>query len=315
MWNIVDTHTDALMHLSDEIPGLREDRNINPAGLKSCRPALVAFAAFTDEVSQQTPSLPLGLKMVDRYWRMVQAHEEWMAPVANMAQYNAARAQNKVGALLTVEGGGILNGDIGVLRVLHRLGVRVFGLTWSNANELGCGCFVPDDTGLTPFGFDVVKECNRLGIIVDVSHLSDKGFWQVLETSSAPVIASHSDARALCPGQLRNLTDDMLRALDAAGGYVGVNYHRPFLTGSEEIPATLDDAVRHIEHMAEYAGVQHVGIGSDYDGIGEHVPAALEECSTYPALAEALLRRGWKEADVRGVMGENFIKLFAQVVK
>ncbi|MDD3244244.1 MAG: dipeptidase [Eubacteriales bacterium] len=312
MWNVVDTHTDALLRLSDDAPRLLNDRHINEAGLRSGGAALIAFAAFTDAAAQGTPSLPLGLKLVDRYWRMTEAYADWMAPVASMAQYEQARAAGKVGALLTIEGGGILQGDLAVLRLLHRLGARMFSLTWSNTTELGCGCASPEDTGLTPLGFSAVEECNRLGIILDVSHLSDKGFWQLLEHSRQPVAASHSDARALCPDQKRDLTDEMLKALGAAGGYVGVNYCHPFLTNSGDVPAALEDVVRHIEHMAEYAGVAHVGIGTDYDGIPA-APKGLEDCSTYPRVAEALLKRGWAEEDVKGIMGENFLRLFAEV--
>ncbi|MDD4796348.1 MAG: membrane dipeptidase, partial [Eubacteriales bacterium] len=169
-------------------------------------------------------------------------------------------------------------------------------------------------TGLTPLGFSVIAECNRLNMLIDVSHLSDKGFYQAWEASATPIVASHSDARALCPGQKRNLTDDMLVKLGQKGGYVGVNFCHPFLTDSADVRAGSADVVRHIEYMAQKAGMGHVGIGSDYDGI-PFAPDDLPDCGAYPVIADALLRRNWSERDVRGVMGENFRRLFAAVCR
>lgn len=312
MWNVADTHCDALMHLRDDTPGLRTDRHVTLAGLRKGQTGMMTFAAFVGPEEEYGPALLNGLTSVDRYWRMVEAQGDVLSPVASAAQLRAANARGKIGALLSVEGGGILQGSLGVLRLLHRLGVRMFGLTWSNNNELGCGCAAGEDTGLTPLGLAVIAECNHLRMLIDVSHLSDKGFYQAWEASCTPIIASHSDARALCPGQKRNLTDDMLAKLGQKGGYVGVNFCRPFLTGSQDISATSADVVRHIEYMAEKAGVDHVGIGSDYDGIA-FAPDDLPDCGAYPVIAEVLLRRNWRESDVRGVMGENFLRIFEAV--
>ncbi|MDD4796772.1 MAG: membrane dipeptidase, partial [Eubacteriales bacterium] len=228
MWRVADTHCDALMHLSDDKPGLRADRHVTLAGLQKGQVALMTFAAFVGPEAQYGPPLLNGLASVDRYWRMIEAHSDALCPVINAAQLNDALARGKIGALLSVEGGGILQGSLAVLRLLHRLGVRMFGLTWSNDNELGCGCATDEDTGLTPLGLSVIAECNRLNMLIDVSHLSDKGFYQAWEASDTPIVASHSDARALCPGQKRNLTDDMLVKLGQKGGYVGVNFCHPF---------------------------------------------------------------------------------------
>jgi membrane dipeptidase len=219
-------------------------------------------------------------------------------------------------ALLSVEGGDILEGDISVLRLLHRLGVRMFGLCWSLTNEIATGCGDDNDAGLKDFGREVVAECGRLRMMVDLSHASDRTFWDVLDCAKAPVCASHSCARALCPDQRRNLTDEMLEAIGKAGGYVGVNFCQPFLIGGgpKDRHVGVEDVARHLEHMAAVAGVEVLGVGSDYDGISR-TPVGLEDCSKLGNLAETLLRRNWKERDVRGVMGENFLRYWARVRK
>lgn len=153
-------------------------------------------------------------------------------------------------------------------------------------------------------------------MMVDLSHASDRTFWQVLEIAQNPVCASHSCVRALCPDQMRNLTDEVLTALGARGGYVGVNFSHDFLVGGGLPPehrATVDDVVRHIEHMAERAGVRAAGIGSDFDGIGAHARGA-GGLRLPGRIAEALLRRNWSEADVRGIMGENFLAYWKRVL-
>ena len=249
---------------------------------------------------------------------MLDVHREDLQQVRSPEDLERAAAAGRIGALLSVEGGNVLEGDLHVLRLLHRLGVRMFGLCWSLSNEIATGCrdTGPGDRGLLPFGREVVRECDRLRMMVDLSHASDRTFWQVLEIAQNPVCASHSCARSLCPDQMRNLTDEMLTALGARGGYVGVNFSHDFLVGGGLPPehrATVDDVVRHIEHMAERAGVRAVGIGSDFDGIGR-TPVGLEDCGCLGRIAEALLRRNWSEADVRGIMGENFLAYWKRVL-
>jgi len=165
-------------------------------------------------------------------------------------------------ALLSIEGGAALDGKIGHLYDARRLGVRMMTLTWNGRCELGDGCMVPDAGGLTPFGFEVVREMERLHITVDVSHLSEKGFWDVARAARRPFVASHSDSRAVC-GHPRNLTDSQFRELAQAGGLAGINLHRDFLRGKN---ASLDDALDHIAHFLNLGGEKAVAIGSDFDG-------------------------------------------------
>jgi len=261
--------------------------------------------------------------------------------------------QGKIAAVLTIEGGHQISEDLAVLRMYRRIGILSMTLTHFRSNSWADSATgPPDHNGLTDFGKGVVREMNRIGMIVDVSHVSDKTFYDALAVSSKPVIASHSSCRALADFP-RNMSDDMLRALAKNGGVVGVNFYSAFLnqkdaelarqmiaahnkrepemTGAaldeyavqdwkesgEESPivgsATIEDAVACIDHIAKTAGIDHVGIGSDFDGI-EIVPRGLEDVSKMPALTAALLQRGYSDGDIRKIMGENFLRVVRQVV-
>lgn len=173
----------------------------------------------------------------------------------------AVRAPGKA-ALLSIEGGAALDGKLEHLRDAYRLGVRMMTLTWNGRCELGDGCMVPDARGLTPFGFEAVREMERLGMVVDVSHLSEKGFWDVARVATRPFVASHSDSRAV-RGHPRNLTDDQFRELVCVGGLAGINLHRDFLRGNG---ASLDDALGHVAHFLELGGRKTIAVGADFDG-------------------------------------------------
>jgi membrane dipeptidase len=259
----------------------------------------------------------------------------------------------KIAAVLTLEGGHQIADDLAVLRMYHRLGIRAMTLThFRNNNWADSSTDKPQHNGLTDFGKQVVREMNQIGIIVDISHVSDKTFYDVLAVTNKPVIASHSSCRALAEFP-RNMTDDMLKALARNGGVVGINFgagflnqqdakatmatisgmasQEPNLSGREldeysakdyaktdwahprPAAATLDDVVAHIDHVVKIAGIDHIGIGTDYDGIPD-VPKGLEDVSKMPALVAALLERGYSEADVQKIMGGNFLRVMKEVI-
>jgi membrane dipeptidase len=170
---------------------------------------------------------------------------------------------------------------------------------------------VQHHNGLTDFGRQVIAEMNRLGMIVDISHVSDKSFWDVLEASRAPVFASHSSCRALCEDP-RDMTDEMIRALAGKGGVIQINFNPGFLTKRRSPPANLADVVAHIDHVVKLAGVEAVGIGSDFDGI-DQVPVGLEDVSKFPNLTRALLEKGHSASDIRKIYGGNTLRLMRAV--
>jgi membrane dipeptidase len=260
-------------------------------------------------------------------------------------------AQKKIAAVLTAEGGHQIDDDLGVLRMYRRMGILSMTLThFRNNHWADSSTAPPEHNGLTDFGKQVVREMNRIGMIVDISHVSDKTFYDVLEVTTKPVIASHSSCFVYSEIP-RNMHDDMFRALAKNGGVVGVNFGSSFLnqqdaealkkmiaqrnaaeptsTGAELDAyaakdyfdkghpmvghATVEDAAECIDHIVKIAGIDHVGIGSDFDGIPS-VPAGLEDMSKMPNLTAALLKRGYKEEDIKKIMGGNFLRVLRDVV-
>lgn len=224
-----------------------------------------------------------------------------------------AKANGQIAAIAGLEGAEALDGEIGLLRQYHRLGVRNLGLAWNFRNAACDGVSERrSGGGLTEFGVLVVQECNRLGITIDISHLAPAGVEDVLELSSDPIIASHSNAAALCDHP-RNLTDSQLQAVAASGGVVGVTFVNSFLRREQPEQATLDDVVEHLEYMLALIGEDHVAIGSDFDGCTP--PTELRDATTYPTITARLLERGYGEATIRKILGGNFMRIFEAVWK
>ncbi len=261
-----------------------------------------------------------------------------------------AHKQGKIAALMGMEGGHMINNSLPVLRMYAALGVRYLTLTHSlNTDWADSSGEAPKHNGLTDFGKDVVRELNRLGMMVDVSHVADKTFWDALAISQAPLIASHSSCRALC-GHPRNMTDEMIKAMAAKGGVIQINYLDSYIDNDlylwgqktqdarrelmqkfpgrenfakvrEELEkqfgaapkASWERIVDHIDHAVKLVGADHVGLGSDFDGAT--MPVGMEDCSHLPQITEALMRKGYKEADIRKILGENTVRLLADVEK
>ncbi|HLH18772.1 MAG TPA: dipeptidase [Bryobacteraceae bacterium] len=273
------------------------------------------------------------------------------------ADVRRAHREHKIAALMGIEGGHAIEDSLRLLRDYYSLGVRYMTLTHSNSNHWADSSGDPNkpNDGLSPFGKDVVREMNRLGMIVDISHVADKTFWDALEVSRAPIFASHSSCRAISPAP-RNMTDDMIRALAKKGGVVQINFSCDFLSpeafraneavadriravrdrllpqfandpnglrkamqearrqvGAAEGPrATLADVVKHINHVVEIAGVDAVGLGSDFDGIG-CAPVDLDSVDKWPNLTRALLEEGYTGEEIRKIYGENTLRVMEAV--
>lgn len=237
-----------------------------------------------------------------------------------------AHRKHKIAALMGVEGGHAIEDSLRLLRDFYRLGVRYMTLTHTNTNNWAdssgdiTDAKIQHHNGLTEQGKEIVREMNRLGMMVDISHVADKTFWDVLETSRAPLIASHSSARAVT-NVPRNMTDDMIRALAQKGGVIQVNFYCSFVSQkSADAPkdapvrATLSDVVAHIDHIRQIAGIDAIGIGSDFDGI-ECAPEELDDVSRFPNLTRALLENGYKPGDIKKIYGGNTLRLMRQVEK
>ena len=286
----------------------------------------------------------------------VRTHPNDLVLASTAADIRRAAAGHKIAALMGMEGGHMIDDDLGVLRGYAALGVRYLTLThFLNNDWADSSTDKPAHNGLTAFGKDVVRELNRLGVMVDISHVADKTFYDALEVTSAPVIASHSSCRAIS-SHPRNMTDDMLRALAKNGGVVMITYETSFLSqehldasqalsgdvvgqldrldkqcGGDEACATLtmnranrdlmesgklprvtwEKIIEHIDHAVKVAGVDHVGLGSDFDGAT--MPIGMEDASKLPRLTEALLKKGYSEADIEKILGGNILRVMEHV--
>jgi membrane dipeptidase len=264
--------------------------------------------------------------MIDVVLEQVRRHPQRLALATSADDVRRIVGSGRHAALLGLEGGHAIEDELGTLRRYHAQGVRYMTLTWSFSHTWADSSGdAGKHGGLTEFGRDVVREMNDLGMLVDVSHASDATFWDALETSRAPVIASHSSARAIAPHP-RNLSDDMLRAVGESGGVVMLNFGGIFLDPRKvgtwnhvkhtlrhgfPVPTTLAMLADHVEHVARVAGVDHVGLGSDFDGT-LFLPDDMRSVEDFPNLTVELARRGWSDADLRKLLGENLLRVLAR---
>ncbi len=276
------------------------------------RLSLQFLAAFIETKYKPHRSVQRGLELIAGAHRLISNNSDHIFLVRGKHDLERIPDPTRLGILLSVEGGEILGEDLYMLDIIFELGVRALGLTWNQRNAIAAGVGEADtQLKLSDFGQEVVRHMNKLGMLVDVSHLNEEGFWHVLEVSKDPIAATHSCAKALC-GHPRNLTDQQLQALGRHKGVVGVNFYPQFL--KETGGANRDDVVRHIYHIAEVAGVETVGLGSDFDGI-EETPEGLEHVGHYHYLQEDLIKVGFSTQEVEQIMGRNFLRLLSDVLK
>jgi membrane dipeptidase len=331
---VVDTHNDVTSPITDEgfdlgardtsgkfqtdIPRMKE------GGLDAEFFAIYVAAKYAKEGG----AARRALDMIDGVYEQARRHPESLEMAFTSDDIRRIHKSGKIAALMGIEGGHAIEDSLPALRQFYRLGVRYMTLTHTNTNnwaDSAGGINNPAEKrhgGLSDFGREVVREMNRMGMMIDVSHVSDETFQDVIETSQAPVIASHSSCRALT-NVPRNMTDDMLRALAKNGGVVMINFYNGFINteyakagspypAKPATTATMEMLMRHFEHAIKVAGVDHVGIGSDFDGIDGLAPAGMEDVSKLPAITYELLKRGYSDADVKRVLGENLLRVMAE---
>ena len=309
---VIDAHCDTLTMLSVQnryLGQLSGKGHLDLPRLKLGGVRVQFFAAFISPEYKHAP-LKRALELVDKFHEEISDNQNNVQHVNNLDEIYCACSSGRVAGLLTVEGGECLEGSIQVLQQLYTLGVRSLTLTWNNRNELGNGVNARETTGLTTFGLSVVEELNRLGMLIDVSHLSEAGYDDVLKYSRMPVIASHSNCKALC-NHPRNLSDKQIKSLAENGGVMGITFVPAFLGGEKP---SLKEVLDHIDHAVSVGGIDCVGLGSDFDGTDE--PAlGLEDCSAWPSLTGGLIDRGYRDIDVKKIIGSNFLRVIGQVLK
>jgi membrane dipeptidase len=368
---VIDTHNDITTPMIDKSfdIGSRGDapdskirthtdiRRMKEGGLTAEFFAIYVDHNFIDKkASEGGGAARRAMDMIDAVYDQVRRHNDQMEMAYTAADIRRAAKQHKIAALMGIEGGHAIEDSLHALGIFYRLGVRYMTLTHTNTNDWADSSGDIEDTtikhhdGLTDFGRQVVREMNRLGMMVDVSHVSDKTFYDAVKESRAPVIASHSSCRALA-NQPRNMTDEMLKALSKNGGVVMINFYDAFLDQSkvefskrereiesdlakkyptdparvqEELekwraaqnpPKTpLSMLIDHIDHAVKVAGIDHVGIGSDFDGVPfTGLPEGMEDISKLPNITYELMKRGYSDGDIKKILGENFLRVMSEV--
>jgi len=357
---VVDSHDDTTQRLlfdpTFDIGARNPNGNIDIPRMREGGLDALFFSIWVPSQLTGPPAVKRALDLIDAVREAVRTHPDDLVLATTAADVRRAVAEHKIAALMGMEGGHMIDDDLGVLRMYAALGVRYLTLThFLNNDWADSSTDKPAHNGLTPFGKDVVRELNRLGVMVDVSHVADKTFADVLEVTRAPVSASHSSCRAIA-NHPRNMTDDMLRALARNGGVVMINYHAGFLSeefrvasekrsgdlvaamdalskkcggneacttleserldheamASGELPTvTWEKIIEHIDHAVKVAGVDHVGLGSDFDGAT--MPLGMEDVSKLPRITAALLEKGYSESDVDKILGGNILRVMEQV--
>ena len=364
---VIDTHADTPQRFLDEgfDIGSTDANDIGHISLDKARRGNLGaefFSIWVDPETNQGHFAQHTFDLIDSVYQQAAHHPDRMMMAFSVADIERAHKEHKLAALMGIEGGHSIENDMHLLRDYYRLGVRYMTLSWSNTNEWADSsgdidnAKVQHHNGLTDFGKQVVLEMNRLGMIVDISHVADKTFWDTIATTKAPVIASHSSARALVDAP-RNMTDDMLRAVAKNGGLVQVNFFSGFddetfrkrMLDQEKDqaaaiqkyvdhlkaggkPVTYVDMDRierewmamiprppfkvlidHIDHIAKVAGVDHVGLGSDFDGVSGATPMGMDSAADLPKITQALLDRGYSKEDIHKILGGNLLRVFAEV--
>ena len=327
---VLDGHFDLTMDLLDRRERGERDvyRKIFEEDFAAGRVSCIFSAIFLHSHFLPEMALRKALSQIAALHEEIEENGGRVAICTTTAEIRDAASKSRLAAVLSFEGVEPLLGDLRLLAIFHSLGVRGVGLVWSRRNEAAEGCsFHPVETGreggLSAFGVQLVRKAENLGMFIDVSHMNDQGFWDVMDVARGPVIASHSNCRALCPHP-RNLTDDQIRAIAAKNGVIGINALSAFVVpASEGRRAVLDDLVRHADHMAELVGTDHIGIGFDFDGkfmdysgMGKAIEVydVIHGHRDVPLFADALLRRGYSSSDIRKILGMNFMRVLENTI-
>jgi len=353
---IVDTHIDVPYRLAEKMEDVSQETSSDfdyPRAMEGGLDAFFIVVYVPPEKEEEGTAKAFAEKTLDLVQDIVSKHPDKFAVAHSPEEVRAQFGDHRVTFLLAIENGAPLEGDLANVKYFYDRGIRYITLAHGKCNHICDSSYDKERKwhGLSPFGKELVAEMNRLGMIIDVSHLSDESFHAVLEHSRSPVIASHSACRHFTPGMERNMDDAMIGAMAEKGGIIQISFGAMFvntevarksrerwdaidaylaehkLEGEAKDKwvaqykkahpvgkATVSDVADHIDHVVQLAGIDHVGIGSDFDGVGDQVPVGLEDVSCYPNLIYELLKRGYSEEDIRKICSENFLRVWTEIV-
>jgi len=355
---VLDTHDDTTQRFFSktfDISKRNSDGSIDIPRMREGGMNAIFFSVWIDGRTMGPPAVQKALDQIDAVHEVVRKNSKDLVFCTTADEVRRAHKDGKIAALIGVEGGHMIGNDIRIVRIFGDLGVRYMTLShFYNDEWADSSTDKPAHNGLTDYGKDIVREMNRQGIMVDISHVADKTFYDALEVSKAPLIASHSSCRAICDHP-RDMTDDMIKALAAKGGVIQINYEMSFIDQAYKdasdklsggVVAMFDQLkkecgdndeclqekmnemqkkavaegklphvswqriIDHIDHVVKLVGPDHVGLGSDFDGAS--MPEGMEDASKLPQITEALMRKGYKDDDIRKILGGNLLRVMQQ---
>lgn len=318
---VIDMHCDTLYKMNKakkekkSIELKENDLHISIEKMKKSHYMAQNFAIFT-YLKNPLESITHVHQMIDLFYQEIEKNKDDIQIAYSYQDIINHEKMNKMSAILTLEEGDVVNQNLSILRNYYRLGVRMITLTWNFKNHLGYPSYSQDhlqynDKGLTNFGIEYIKECEKLGIIIDVSHLSDEGFYDVYRYTTKPFVASHSNVRQLCHHP-RNLSDDMIKKIAKRGGVIGINYAIEFLDEKDK-QSKIDNIIKHIVYIRDLVGIDYIGLGSDYDGIEGTLE--LRDCSYLSLLEKAMYQYGFKKEDIEKVFYKNVLRVYREILK
>ncbi len=307
---VLDAHCDTIKEALDEKLSITDVKYaFNLRDVREKLPYIQFLASFVDPeyTNEENGGFIRVNKILDKFYFEYDKYSEYITIIRKEDNLKEVVANNKLGVILTVENGSAISGNLDNIDLLYNRGIRIMSVTWNKDNELGCGAETINDTGLTTLGKKYIEKLNQKNILIDVSHLSKKGFYDVINISNKPIVATHSCANKLCKHH-RNLTDEQIKEIARIKGVIGVCFYSKFLTNN--IIATADDIVNHIEYIANLVGIEHVGLGSDFDGVcREDLPIDVKGVKDIDIIFNKMRKRGFSESDILKVSSSNFIRI------
>lgn len=315
---VIDTHNDFIWKVLDKGADFRLKNDFTQSGLPRLKEGGVDVQVFAVWIplSETKRAFSFTVSQISRLKNIEDESSQDFEFAKTYEDIIRITNEKKICGLIGIEGGTAIEKNLDNINTFFEMGVRYIGLTWNNSNSISTSAKDAVEKGktggLTDFGIQVIKRMNETGMLIDVSHLSEAGFWGVIENTTSPIIASHSNCYSINP-HFRNLTDEQIKAIAKNGGYIGINFYDEFLDkDGKQNGTTIEKVIEHIDYIKNLVGVDCIGLGSDFDG-GIRAPSGLNDATYYPEITRLLVEKGYTEEEIRKILGLNFLRVFKKV--
>lgn len=312
---IADTHCDTISVILDEETELTNTKySVNMEEALNHAPYIQCFAAYVDPkyIDQNKGAYKRAIKIIDKFNIEAEKSEGKIQKIITSQDIDKVIENNLIGAVLTIENGSAICGDLENIQEFHKRGVQVMSVTWNLDNELACGALTKKDEGLTKLGKQYIKRLEKNNILVDISHTSEKSFYNIAMEATKPIIATHSNAKKICDHP-RNLTDDQIKVIAKMNGLIGICFYGKFLTPKEE--SNIDDIINHIDHIARLVGTDYISLGSDFEGFTKQkLPKNLTGIRDINNLFKRMKTRGFTDEEINKIAGKNVVRILKQSI-